>query len=1074
MSFPPRCLGGRCFGAVLPLLIALLALSSSRARAEVVINEILYRPGTALPEPTNLEFIELTNTGPDPVSLAGWRFTKGVSFTFPAVTLPSGGFLVVAANVAAFQTANPAVTPVIGGWTGNLSNQGEKLELQNAAGAVVDSVEYSDQGDWALRTRSTTAPTTGGWLWRGAADDTGASLELRNPALPHDRGANWGASAGAGGTPGAANSRAAAEVAPLISEVTHFPPVPTSAQTVTISCQLEDETIASVAAAVLWRVSASAPAAFTSVPMVGASGRYTATIPALADSAIVEFYVSATDGTRTRTWPAPTNEGQNANALYQVSNGSDAGMRAHYRLVMTVPDAATFSARSRNSDAETNTTLIASDAGEPGGFVIRYQSSTRFRGNSSRNYNPPPLRVEVPRDRRWGDLQGMNLNTKLPYMQVLGMKLLAAAGSPAPEARGVKVSINGADRSVTNALMGGLHAHEEPISGDFVDRQFPNDNGGNLYTKRSASSITIDGSTYGRDRQRWGVVGDSIVRYTQPGWYVSEQWSKSTNESAADWSDLTAFAQTMHTATGATYKSQIEAKVNLEQWLRWFATMTLMNNYETNPSNGIDDDYSMYRGTLDPRFVLLPHDLDTILGRSAPGDAVAPANGTLFPFITTSTPPNMGDDRIPQLVAFIQNPEIRARYFAIVKELLTTGIFAKARFDAFVTNQIGGWAPSATISAIISWMDTRRTYALGIVDGSLSVTSPLAVQNGFRRTTVSSAPVSGNVDISDTAAVRVNGALATINAAAGTWSATALGLAPGINRMTVQALDAAGVVLETSTIEVWFDNGTTQSLTGPIAADTTLLAADGPFVITGEVVVNPGATLTIGAGTNLWLGRDAKITVRGILRVLGSEFSHVRFCPDPGAQLEPDPASPGLPAAPPKSGGIRFLDSTSELNVVQWTDLLHAQNTFGSIGVFRSQLLLDHLTFAGTHLRMIYAENASLTVQSSTFPNMFGPNENAESLGLHADSEQMRFDGAPPMNGRLLIRGNTFGTNEGLRPVLRLGLGRGLGPVSQVIDNVFTGSATNGIEVLGDAYIAGNTFAHFARDPQSTGPGYVS
>jgi len=33
---------------------------------------------------------------------------------------------------------------------------------------------------------------------------------------------------------------------------------------------------------------------------------------------------------------------------------------------------------------------------------------------------------------------------------------------------------------------------------------------------------------------------------------------------------------------------------------------------------GIGDDYYLYRGVADPRFVLIPHDLDTILGRETP------------------------------------------------------------------------------------------------------------------------------------------------------------------------------------------------------------------------------------------------------------------------------------------------------------------------------------------------------------------------------------------------------------------------------------------------------------------------
>ena len=70
-----------------------LALAAS-ASAEVVINEIMYRPVAegALENPAQ-EFIELHNTDPEnAVNLAGWRFAMGVNYLFdPAAAIPAGG-----------------------------------------------------------------------------------------------------------------------------------------------------------------------------------------------------------------------------------------------------------------------------------------------------------------------------------------------------------------------------------------------------------------------------------------------------------------------------------------------------------------------------------------------------------------------------------------------------------------------------------------------------------------------------------------------------------------------------------------------------------------------------------------------------------------------------------------------------------------------------------------------------------------------------------------------------------------------------------------------------------------------
>jgi hypothetical protein len=52
----------------------------------------------------------------------------------------------------------------------------------------------------------------------------------------------------------------------------------------------------------------------------------------------------------------------------------------------------------------------------------------------------------------------------------------------------------------------------------------------------------------------------------------------------------------------------------VDEFVRYFAVCTIINHRETSISNGSDDDYSMYRGVLDPRFKLIGHDFDTVFG----------------------------------------------------------------------------------------------------------------------------------------------------------------------------------------------------------------------------------------------------------------------------------------------------------------------------------------------------------------------------------------------------------------------------------------------------------------------------
>ena len=122
----------------------------------------------------NGEFIELYNRGAAAVDLGGWRFVDGVSYEIPEGTsLAPGEYLVVAANPAALRAAHPGVT-AIGEYTGNLANEGELLRLEDAAGNLVDQVDYKSGGEWPV--------------W---ANGGGSSMELLNPAMDNDHSTAW-------------------------------------------------------------------------------------------------------------------------------------------------------------------------------------------------------------------------------------------------------------------------------------------------------------------------------------------------------------------------------------------------------------------------------------------------------------------------------------------------------------------------------------------------------------------------------------------------------------------------------------------------------------------------------------------------------------------------------------------------------------------------------------------------------------------------------------------------------------------------------------------------------------------
>lgn len=167
----------------------------SHADSTVVFNEIMYHPPTA---EAAMEWLELHNQMSVNMDISNWSLTGGIEYRFAEGTVvPGGGYLLVAINPAALQAATGA-TPVLGPFTGRLSNSGETLELRNNNQRLMDSIRYRTQGDWPV-----------------APDGSGVSLAKRAINLASEPAENWRASAQMGGTPGAPNFPTAIAVDPI-------------------------------------------------------------------------------------------------------------------------------------------------------------------------------------------------------------------------------------------------------------------------------------------------------------------------------------------------------------------------------------------------------------------------------------------------------------------------------------------------------------------------------------------------------------------------------------------------------------------------------------------------------------------------------------------------------------------------------------------------------------------------------------------------------------------------------------------------------------------------------------------
>lgn len=129
-------------------LIALLLLSPQFVAAQVVISEIMYDvPGSD----SKAEWIELQNIGTEAVDISKWKFNDGSNHilnvppkngSIGTLSIPSGGYLLLAADAGAFLSGHTVVVSVID-TTMSLGNDSGKISVLDEGGKAMAKASYS-------------------------------------------------------------------------------------------------------------------------------------------------------------------------------------------------------------------------------------------------------------------------------------------------------------------------------------------------------------------------------------------------------------------------------------------------------------------------------------------------------------------------------------------------------------------------------------------------------------------------------------------------------------------------------------------------------------------------------------------------------------------------------------------------------------------------------------------------------------------------------------------------------------------------------------------------------------------
>jgi hypothetical protein len=220
---------------------------------------------------------------------------------------------------------------------------------------------------------------------------------------------------------------------------------------------------------------------------------------------------------------------------------------------------------------------------------------------------------------------------------------------------------------------------------------------------------------------------------------------------------------------------------------------------------------------------------------------------------------------------------------------------------------------------------------------------------------------------------------------------------------------------------------------GTITVDTTWTVAGGPYILSNNVTVASGVTLTLEPGVIVRFNQGLGMTVQGRLLAEGTAENPIVFTRNAGAATWDQ---------------ILFTANSTTSRVV------HAQMSFfadSALEANGTSLHVDSVSWTDSTAQVVDLVNSSITLLNSVIPGGAG-------------NEPVHFSGMPA-NGHAVIRGCVFGAPRGYNDSIDFTGGNRPGPIAEFIDNVFLGAVDDCFDMdATDAHIEGNIFMNVLQD----------
>jgi hypothetical protein len=574
-----------------------------------------------------------------------------------------------------------------------------------------------------------------------------------------------------GGTPGAANSRAVANLGPTFANLAHAPVVPDPGQPVVLSVDAVD---AHGLAAVDLKYSV-AGGAWQSTPMTASGAHYSATLPGQAAGTIVQFYVEGRDALgAVSTFPAL---GTAARALYVVRDGQG-GALPSLRLVMTTVDATFLHAPVNTLSNEfLRATVIA------GGSDIYYDVGVRLKGSFvGRNVARVGFSLRFGPDKLFrGTYDKVSVDRSqhavIGVSEILAQHVGTAAGAIPGMYNDLAYFIHPLGTYTSHAMLR-LAGFDEI----YLDSQFPNGRDGHMFEMEVLrwSLATVDGNPEspkqpGNESGGTGYASLELQDYgNDPEAYRWNQF-QAMHRSDDDYTSIIA-VEKLFSQSGATFATNAAQLLDLDSWLRTLAYQSLVGPADAAYTGGTVHNFRLYFRPNDARAMYLPWDWDSSWIRSTSASLIG--GGNVAKVITSSS-------------------DLTRRYYAQLYDLIAT---------KYNTSYMGTWTAhygarsGQDFSSILSYIGARASYVL----------SQLPAGTAFSAV-AGSVSSNGAMTITGTAAIaiaqiEVNGVLYTPVWSSNTAWGILVPLAEGNSALTIRGIDAHGAAVNGATATLNVNN----------------------------------------------------------------------------------------------------------------------------------------------------------------------------------------------------------------------------------------------------------------------------